>query len=76
MYCLGFSPMSNKMFMGLINGACQCAFINAFQPIHYKNLIIEFPSENSIKISDINSNYSETNDYPEKQILGVEPFND
>lgn len=37
---------------------------------------MDFPSENTVKISDIHSNYEEILDFPEKQILHIEPFND
>ena len=75
-FSLGISPISNKIVLGLTSGKILNGFVNVFSTLQYKNFVLDFPNENTVKISDIHSNYKESIDFPDKQILYIEPFND
>ena len=74
-FCLTNSPTTNHVFLGLSSGHIQRGYINLLQSISYKNFVFELKTENSISIIDIQSDYKETLDYQNNQVLNIQAFN-
>lgn len=75
-FCLTNSPTTNHLFLGLSSGHLQRGYINLLNAVGYKNFVCELKSENSISITDIQSDYKETLDYQNNQVLSLQAFND
>ena len=73
---MALSQNSNIFYIGLSNGKLQSGFVNIFEKITYKNININFQERNKLVFSDIHSDYVEKVNLGEKEVLGVETFND
>lgn len=73
---MALSENSNKFYIGLANGNLQTGYVNIFEEITYKNVNIDFQQRNQLVFSDIHSDYMEKVNLGNKEVLGVETFND
>lgn len=75
-FCLASSPSTNHVFCGLNSGHLQRGYVNLLHSVDYKNFVFELKTENSVSVTDIQSDYKEIMDYQNNQVLNLRAFND